>query len=113
MTPYRIGIPEIRSQQTQVNTAMDNSNRSRKQYPDSKSIKRAGEEDIYGLGRGVGHYRRASYIFKAKEIINKESHGEKAEEFDSPESLPGKGRTTAGAKISMEIKKQNQKKKKR
>jgi A/G-specific DNA glycosylase len=49
ITPYRIWISEIMLQQTQVNTAIDYFNRFMKQYPDLKSIKSAGEDDIYGL----------------------------------------------------------------
>ena len=105
ITPYRIWISEIMLQQTQVNTAIDYFNRFMKQYPDLKSIKSAREDDIYGLWSGLGYYRRASYIFKAKEIIHKDFHGQMPDDFDSLLSLPGIGRSTAGAILSIAFKK--------
>ena len=105
ITPYRIWISEIVLQQTQVNTAIDYFNKFMQQYPDLKSIESATEDDIYGLWSGLGYYRRAGYIFKAKEIIHKDFHGQMPDNFDSLLSLPGIGRSTAGAILSIAFKK--------
>ncbi len=92
-------------QQTQVNTAIDYFNKFMGKFPDLKSIKGAQEDEIYGLWSGLGYYRRASYIFKAKEIIHKDFHGQMPDDFDSLLSLPGIGRSTAGAILSIAFKK--------
>ena len=105
ITPYRIWISEIMLQQTQVNTAIDYFNRFMKQYPDLKSIKSAEEDEIYALWSGLGYYRRASYIFRAKELIHKDFNGQMPDDFDSLLSLPGIGRSTAGAILSIAFKK--------
>ena len=105
ITPYRIWISEIMLQQTQVNTAIDYFNKFMKRYPDLKSIKSAKEDDIYALWSGLGYYRRANYIFRAKELIHKDFNGQMPDDFDSLLSLPGIGRSTAGAILSIAFKK--------
>ena len=105
ITPYRIWISEIMLQQTQVNTAIDYFNKFMKRYPNLKSIKSAKEDDIYALWSGLGYYRRASYIFRAKELIHKDFNGQMPDDFDSLLSLPGIGRSTAGAILSIAFKK--------
>ena len=105
ITPYRIWISEIMLQQTQVNTAIDYFNKFMKRYPDLKSIKSAKEDDVYALWSGLGYYRRASYIFRAKELIHKDFNGQMPDDFDSLLSLPGIGRSTAGAILSIAFKK--------
>ncbi len=105
ITPYRIWISEIMLQQTQVNTAIDYFNKFIQRYPDLKSIKSAKEDDIYALWSGLGYYRRASYIFRAKELIHKDFNGQMPDDFDSLLSLPGIGRSTAGAILSIAFKK--------
>ena len=105
ITPYRIWISEIMLQQTQVNTAIDYFNKFMQRYPDLKSIKSAKEDDIYALWSGLGYYRRANYIFRAKELIHRDFNGQMPNDFDSLLSLPGIGRSTAGAILSIAFKK--------
>lgn len=101
ITPYRVWISEIMLQQTQVNTAINYFNRFMERYPDLKSIENATEDEIYGLWSGLGYYRRASYIFKAKEIIHKDFKGKMPDNFEALLSLPGIGKSTAGAILSI------------
>jgi A/G-specific adenine glycosylase len=101
ITPYRVWISEIMLQQTQVNTAIDYFNRFMKKYPDLAAIKEASEDDIYSLWSGLGYYRRASYIYKAKELIHKDFSGKMPESFEDIISLPGIGKSTAGAILSI------------
>ena len=101
VTPYRIWISEIMLQQTQVNTAIDYFNRFMAKYPDLEAIKDATEDDIYGLWSGLGYYQRASYIYRAKEIIHKEFLGKMPEKYEDFVFLPGIGKSTAGAILSI------------
>ncbi len=101
ITTYRVWISEIMLQQTQVNTAIDYFNRFMEKYPDLGAIKKATEDDIYGLWSGLGYYRRASYIYKAKELIHKNFLGKMPENFEDIISLPGIGKSTAGAILSI------------
>ena len=101
VTPYRIWISEIMLQQTQVNTAIDYFNRFMAKYPDLETIKDANEDDIYSLWSGLGYYRRASYIYRAKEAIHANFSGRMPEQYKDIISLPGIGRSTAGAILSI------------
>ena len=105
VTPYRVWISEMILQQTQVATGIDYFLKFTEKYPDLESIKFASEDDILRLWKGLGYYRRATYIYQAKEIIHNKLSGKFPEEFDSIMSLPGVGRSTAGAILSIAFKK--------
>jgi A/G-specific adenine glycosylase len=101
ISPYRIWISEIMLQQTQVNTAIAYFERFMAKYPDLQTIKKASEDDIYNLWSGLGYYRRASFIFQAKELIHAKFKGEMPNNYDDLVSLPGVGKSTAGAILSI------------
>ena len=101
VTPYRVWISEIMLQQTQVNAAINYFDRFMAKYPDLEAIKDASEDDIYSLWSGLGYYRRASYIYRTKEIIHKEFSGKMPERYEDIISLPGIGKSTAGAILSI------------
>ena len=101
ISPYRVRISEIMLQQTQVNTAIAYFKRFMAKYPDLQTIKKASEDDIYNLWSGLGYYRRASFIFQAKELIHANFKGEMPDNYDDLVSLPGVGKSTAGAILSI------------
>jgi len=101
ISPYRVWISEIMLQQTQVNTAIAYFERFMAKYPDLQTIKNATEDDIYNLWSGLGYYRRASFIFQAKELIHTKFKGEMPDNYDDLMSLPGVGKSTAGAILSI------------
>ena len=101
VTPYRVWISEIMLQQTQVSTAIKFFEKFMDKYSDLEAIRTATEDDIYALWSGLGYYRRASYIFKAKEVIHADFNGIMPDNFDDLMSLPGIGRSTAGAILSI------------
>ena len=101
ISPYRVWISEIMLQQTQVNTAIAYFERFMAKYPDLQTIKNATEDDIYNMWSGLGYYRRASFIFQAKELIHAKFKGEMPDNYDDLMSLPGVGKSTAGAILSI------------
>ena len=101
ISPYRVWISEIMLQQTQVNTAIAYFEKFMAKYPDLQTIKKASEDDIYNLWSGLGYYRRASFIFQAKELIHAKFKGEMPDNYDDLVSLPGVGKSTAGAILSI------------
>ena len=101
ISPYRVWISEIMLQQTQVNTAIAYFERFMAKYPDLQTIKNATEDDIYNMWSGLGYYRRASFIFQAKELIHEKFKGEMPDNYDDLMSLPGVGKSTAGAILSI------------
>ena len=101
ISPYRVWISEIMLQQTQVNTAIAYFDQFIDKYPDLETIKNASEDSIYALWSGLGYYRRASYIYQAKELIHNKFKGKMPNNYDELVSLPGIGRSTAGAILSI------------
>ena len=101
ISPYKIWISEIMLQQTQVKTVIPFYKKFVKKYPNLKSIALAKEEDILALWTGLGFYRRAKNIYKTKEIIKKEYGNRFPKKFNELLLLPGIGRSTAGAIMSI------------
>jgi A/G-specific adenine glycosylase len=88
-------------QQTQVKTVIPYFNAFIKKYPTLQKLSLATEDEILASWSGLGFYRRAKNIFAAKEIMKK-NHGNKfPSQFDSIIELPGIGRSTAGALMSL------------
>ena len=102
---YKVWISEIMLQQTQVKTVIPFYKKFIKKYPNIGSISSASENDILALWTGLGFYRRAKNIYKAKEIIKKEYKNKFPRKFNELLSLPGIGQSTAGAIMSIAYKK--------
>ena len=105
ITPYSVWISEIMLQQTQVKTVIPFYERFMKKFPDLNAISDASEEEILALWTGLGFYRRAKNIFAAKEIVKKNFDNNFPSTFDELVSLPGIGKSTAGAILSIAYKK--------
>ena len=105
ITPYRVWISEIMLQQTQVKTVIPFFNIFIKKYPNLKSLSNASEENILALWTGLGFYRRAKNIYKTKELIKNDFNNIFPKKFDEIISLPGIGKSTAGAIMSIAYKK--------
>ena len=101
ITPYRIWISEIMLQQTQVVTVKPYFKKFIKKYPTLKSIQDASEDEILTLWSGLGFYKRARNIFQTKEIIHSEHKGRFPKTFEEIIKLPGIGKSTAGAIMSI------------
>ena len=91
-------------QQTQVKTVIPFYKKFIKKYPNLKSISLATEDDILALWSGLGFYRRAKNIYRTKEIIKKEYKNKFPSKYEELISLPGIGRSTAGAIMSIAYK---------
>lgn len=101
VTPYKVWISEMMLQQTQVVTAQSYYRKFLKKYPSLSSMKMATEDDILSLWSGLGYYRRASFIYQAKEKIFLDFNGRFPATYDELITLPGIGRSTAGAILSI------------
>tara|TARA_B100000674_G_scaffold54253_1_gene37703 strand:- start:994 stop:2004 length:1011 start_codon:yes stop_codon:yes gene_type:complete len=105
ISPYSVWISEIMLQQTQVKTVIPFFDRFMKKFPDLNALSQASEEEILALWTGLGFYRRAKNIFAAKEIIKINFDNKFPSTFDELVSLPGIGKSTAGAILSIAYKK--------
>lgn len=101
VTPYRIWISEIMLQQTQVKTVIPYFNAFMKKYPTLQKLSSASEDEILAAWSGLGFYRRAKNIFAAKETIKKDYKNKFPNELKSIMDLPGIGKSTAGALMSL------------
>ena len=102
-TPYRIWISEIMLQQTQVATVIAYYQRFIKQFPNVKKLAAANESEVLKLWEGLGYYRRARQLHAAAKVIVDEHGGKFPTEFEKVLALPGIGRYTAGAILSIAL----------
>lgn len=100
-TPYHVWVSEIMLQQTQVATVVDYYRRFLAAFPTIADLAAAPEQRLMRLWEGLGYYRRARSMHAAAQRIVREHGGVFPETFDEVLSLPGIGRYTAGAILSI------------
>lgn len=100
-TPYRVWISEVMLQQTQVATVIPYFLRFMTQLPTLSSLAKASIDEVLALWAGLGYYSRARNLHKAAQIIEAQFQGIFPEHFDEVIALPGIGRSTAGAILSL------------
>ncbi|MEE3371076.1 MAG: A/G-specific adenine glycosylase [Planctomycetota bacterium] len=100
-TLYHVWVSEIMLQQTQVVTVVPFFQRFIKRFPDITSLASAKEDEILRLWEGLGYYRRARNLHRAAQQIVQNYDGQFPEDFSVARSLPGIGRYTAGAILSI------------
>lgn len=102
-TPYRVWISEIMLQQTQVSTVIPYYERFMAQFPDVASLAAAPLDAVLHLWTGLGYYARARNLHRAAQQICSQHGGHFPTEFASVADLPGIGRSTAGAILSLSL----------
>lgn len=100
-TPYHVWLSEIMLQQTQVSTVIPYYQRFTQQYADLNSLASASIDDVLALWTGLGYYARARNLHKAANIIIQQHNGEMPKDIDELIALPGIGRSTAGAIMTL------------
>ena len=100
-TPYRVWVSEIMLQQTQVKTVIPYFNKFIEKYPNLDALLKASEDEILAQWSGLGFYRRAKNIYKACRVISENFNNKLPTNINDLESLPGIGRSTAGAIMSI------------
>ena len=100
-TPYRVWISEIMLQQTQVATVIPYFQRFMQRFPDVGSLADAGLDEVLHHWSGLGYYARARNLHRAARRIRDEHAGHFPLVFEQVQALPGIGRSTAGAVLSL------------
>ncbi len=103
-TPYRVWVSEIMLQQTQVSTVIPYYERFMARFPDVISLADAPQDEVLHHWTGLGYYARARNLHKAAQAIRDQYAGHFPETFDQVTELPGIGRSTAGAILSLSLK---------
>ncbi len=98
---YRVWVSEIMLQQTQVATVIPYFERFMQSFPDVHSLANANEDDVLHHWTGLGYYARARNLHKAANIIIKDFGGKFPTDIEQVIALPGIGRSTAGAVLSI------------
>lgn len=96
-TPYRVWVSEIMLQQTQVTTVIPYYQRFMDHFPSLQHLASADLDTVLQLWAGLGYYSRARNLHKAANIIIHDFSGQFPNTLDGLMSLPGIGRSTAGA----------------
>ena len=99
--PYRIWVSEIMLQQTQVATVAPYFERFVAAFPTVAQLAAADEQQVLRLWEGLGYYRRARQLHRAAGVIVAEHDGAFPSDPAAVRDLPGIGRYTAGAILSI------------
>ncbi|MCK5479067.1 MAG: A/G-specific adenine glycosylase [Methylococcales bacterium] len=100
VSPYKTWLSEIMLQQTQVTTVIPYFNCFIQQFPDIHTLANASVDTVLKLWSGLGYYARARNLHKTAIIVSDKA-GLFPDDLDSLMELPGIGRSTAGAILSI------------
>ena len=103
VTPYRVWLSEIMLQQTQVVTVIPYYSKFISAFATITDLANAELDQVLSLWSGLGYYARARNLHKTAQLIRDEFKGEFPATLDQLESLPGIGRSTAGAIMSLSM----------
>jgi A/G-specific adenine glycosylase len=98
---YKVWLSEVMLQQTQVSTVLAYYARFVAAFPSVGHLARADEAEVMRLWAGLGYYSRARNLHAcAKQVVDR-FEGVFPHDPQVLESLPGIGRSTAGAIVSL------------
>ncbi|MEN8180789.1 MAG: A/G-specific adenine glycosylase [Pseudomonadota bacterium] len=98
--PYAIWVSEIMLQQTQVATVIPYYLRFMERFPRLLELADAELDEVLHHWSGLGYYARARNLHAAAQRVRDQYGGVFPEAFECLQSLPGIGRSTAGAILS-------------
>jgi A/G-specific adenine glycosylase len=99
--PYAIWVSETMLQQTRTATVIDYYRRFLAALPTVESLARADDDQLLALWSGLGYYSRARNLRAAADRIAREYGGRFPRHRHEALGLPGVGRYTAGAVLSI------------
>jgi A/G-specific adenine glycosylase len=99
--PYRVWLSEIMLQQTQVATVEPYFERFVRALPTVEALAQADQQQVLRLWEGLGYYRRARQLHQAARLIVQWHGGRFPDQPEAIRRLPGIGRYTAGAILSI------------
>lgn len=99
--PYRIWVAEVMLQQTQVATVIPYYERFLARFATVEALAAAPLDDVLKLWEGLGYYSRARHLHAAARKVVSEFDGRIPDTMEGLLSLPGTGRYTASAVLSI------------
>ena len=100
INPYRVWVSEIMLQQTQVSSVIDYFNRFIERFPTLDELANTDLDEVLQYWAGLGYYARARNLHKTARILQAQG-GLFPDSIDALSALPGIGRSTAGAILSI------------
>ncbi|MDJ0738242.1 MAG: A/G-specific adenine glycosylase [Gammaproteobacteria bacterium] len=101
--PYPVWVSEIMLQQTQVTTVMPYFARFLERFPDVQTLAAAPLDDVLHHWTGLGYYARARNLHRAACQVVEQHDGRIPADTNALQALPGIGRSTAGAILSLAL----------
>ncbi len=102
-TPYKVWLSEVMLQQTQVATVIPYFERFMSRFPTVTDLANAPLDEVLHLWTGLGYYARARNLHKAAKQVADKHGGVFPQTYDEVADLPGVGRSTAGAILSLSL----------
>ncbi|TCV96900.1 A/G-specific DNA-adenine glycosylase [Biostraticola tofi] len=102
-TPYKVWLSEVMLQQTQVATVIPYFQRFMAAFPTVASLGAAPLDEVLHLWTGLGYYARGRNLHQAAQIVVERHGGVFPQTFAEIIALPGIGRSTAGAILSLAL----------
>ena len=104
ISAYRVWISEIMLQQTQVSTVIPYFERFMQELSTISQLAQASEDTVLHLWSGLGYYSRARNLHRAAQILVEKFNAKLPDTLEELISLPGIGRSTAGAILALGFK---------
>lgn len=102
-TPYAVWVSEIMLQQTRVTTVIPYYERFLQRFPDVRALAAAPLDEVLHHWSGLGYYARARNLHRAAGELLQRHAGAFPESIAEVQALPGIGRSTAGAILSLAL----------
>ncbi|WP_286743357.1 A/G-specific adenine glycosylase [Pseudoalteromonas sp. UBA2102] len=102
-TPYKVWVSEVMLQQTQVVTVIPYFEKFMASFPDIIALANADEDLVLHHWTGLGYYARARNLHKTAKIVRDKYQGKFPTTLVEVMDLPGIGRSTAGAVLSLSL----------
>jgi A/G-specific adenine glycosylase len=99
--PYRIWVSEVMLQQTRVAAARPYYARFLRRFPSLRALAAAPPQEVLAAWSGLGYYRRARHLHQAARCVVERHAGSVPGDPEAFGRLPGVGRYTCGAVLSI------------
>lgn len=101
LDPYRVWLSEAMLQQTRVQTVIPYYRRWIERFPTLESLAEASLDEVLKMWEGLGYYSRARNLHRAVREVRESYGGRVPDDPAAFRALPGVGRYTAGAVLSI------------
>lgn len=99
--PYRVWLSEVMLQQTRVEAVKPYFNRWVERFPTVEALANASLDEVMKAWEGLGYYSRARNLHLAAREVAGSYHGRVPDDPAAFRALPGVGRYTSGAVLSI------------